>query len=468
MDKYNKLLKNSGIFFIANFGSKVLTFLLVRFYTEVLNTSEYGTIDLLNTTASLAFPIVTLCITEAVLRFSLDDIDHRQTIFSNGLLVTVLGNAAFVLLTPLLMRFEIFSNHIWLLYLLTLTNSLFTVTAHFARGIGESKLFAASGLLHTFFQIGLNLLFLLVFSWGVKGYILASILSNVITMLVVMSWGKLWKYIIPIFDAPYLKQMLMYAMPLIPNAAFWWVMQSSDRYVIAYMLSASENGLYSAANKIPTIISTISTIFFQAWQISSVDEAKSEDKANFYSNVFHMLSMLLLCATSFIMVILQPFYHIFVEASYYSGWQCAPFLMCAMIFSCYSSFLGTNYVAMKKTNGVFATTVAGAVVNVVLNLVLTPVMGIYGTALATVAAFFVTWLVRAVDTRQFVKIQYPLGTFIIPTVLVLAQAVLLTAGVKSMLLQLVFLLVLIFVYRDELLRTLQMLLKGGRKIVGRG
>ena len=54
MNKYNKLLKNSGIFFIANFGSKVLTFLLVRFYTEVLTTSEYGTIDLLNTTARKA------------------------------------------------------------------------------------------------------------------------------------------------------------------------------------------------------------------------------------------------------------------------------------------------------------------------------------------------------------------------------------------------------------------------------
>ena len=39
MGKYNKLAKNTGVFFIANFGSKVLTFLLVRFYTELLRPS---------------------------------------------------------------------------------------------------------------------------------------------------------------------------------------------------------------------------------------------------------------------------------------------------------------------------------------------------------------------------------------------------------------------------------------------
>lgn len=71
MGKYKKLIENSGIFFIANFGSKVITFLLVRFYTEYLTTSEYGVADVITTTVSLAIPIITLCITEAVLRFSI-------------------------------------------------------------------------------------------------------------------------------------------------------------------------------------------------------------------------------------------------------------------------------------------------------------------------------------------------------------------------------------------------------------
>ena len=131
MGKYNKLAKNTGVFFIANFGSKVLTFLLVRFYTELLSPSEYGIIDLLNTTASLAFPLVTLCVMEAVLRFSIDDIDNRGKILTNGLFVTVLGNLAFVLTAPIFSHIDNFADNVVWLYLLTLTNSLFTLFAFF-------------------------------------------------------------------------------------------------------------------------------------------------------------------------------------------------------------------------------------------------------------------------------------------------------------------------------------------------
>ncbi len=74
MNKYHNLAKNTGLFFISNFGSKIVTFLLVRFYTELLTTEEYGTLDIINTTVNLAIPIITLCVTEAVLRFSIDDI----------------------------------------------------------------------------------------------------------------------------------------------------------------------------------------------------------------------------------------------------------------------------------------------------------------------------------------------------------------------------------------------------------
>ena len=43
---YKKLVYNTAIFAIGNFGSKVLTFLIVPLYTYVLTTAEYGVIDL--------------------------------------------------------------------------------------------------------------------------------------------------------------------------------------------------------------------------------------------------------------------------------------------------------------------------------------------------------------------------------------------------------------------------------------
>lgn len=450
MSKYSKLLKNTGIFFVANFGSKVLTFLLVRFYTELLSTEEYGIIDLLNTTASLAFPIITLCVTEAVLRFSIDDNDNRGKILTNGLLVAAIGNVVFVFSAPLFSQIDTFADNVAWIYLLTLSNSVYSIVLHFSRGIGKNKLFAISGVIHTVLQLGLNILFLIVFSWGIKGYLVASVMANTLTACVIFGAGKLHIYIVKHIDRSYLKTMLVYAMPLIPNSIFWWMMQSANRYIIIYMLSPSANGLYAVANKIPTLITTISGIFFQAWQISSVEESKSDQKTQFYTKVFDALSMLLIISTSMLLVILQPLYRLLTEESYYVGWTCVPFLLCAMVYSCYSSFLGTNYVAMKKTNGVFLTTVIGAIINVVLNILLIPVMGLEGTALATLIAFFATWVSRIIGTRHFVDIKYPFGTFWLPSGLILCQAALLTFGVHSIPAQFAFFVVICLLYLREI------------------
>ena len=233
MSKYSKLIKNTSIFFIANFGSKLLAFLLVRFYTEFLSKQEYGIIDLLVTTSSLAFPIVTLCVTEAVLRFSIDDNDNRGKILTNGLLVALIGNLVFVFSAPLFAQIDTFTDNVLWIYLLTLSNSFYSILAHFSRGIGKSKLFAMSGVIHTILQLGLNILFLFAFSYGIRGYLIASVLANVLTALYVFIFGRLHIYIVKELDRKYLKTMLIYAMPLIPNAVFWWMMQSSNRYIIS-------------------------------------------------------------------------------------------------------------------------------------------------------------------------------------------------------------------------------------------
>lgn len=467
MNKYQNLAKNSGLFFIANFGSKIVTFLLVRFYTEVLTTEEYGTLDLINTTVNLAIPIVTLCITEAVLRFSIDDIDNRKKIFSLGLTVGIVGNAVFAFTAPLLYHLDFFKDNLLMLYLLTFANTLYIVCAHFSRGIGKTQIFAIAGFLLTVLQVGLNLLFLLGLNWGVKGYLWALFIANLVTAAFIFYAAKLYKYITWGFDRTFLKGMLKYSLPLMPNSIFWWIMQSSNRYVITLMLSSSDNGLYSVANKIPSIISTISNVFFQAWQLSSVDEAKSEDKDKFYSEIFNLTSLVLICGSSLVMIVLQPVYRILVEESFYIGWQCAPFLMLAMLFSCFSSFFGTNYVAMKKTNGVFVTTLIGAVVNLGLSLVFTYFFGIRGTSLATAIGFGVTAAVRAFDTRKFAKISVKVRSFWLPLVIIIVQSVLLTVGVTSIPLQCVFFAVILVLCHREIINVCRSMIGIGKGFLKR-
>lgn len=70
--KFRYLAKNTLLFTISSFGSKILAFLLVPFYTNILSTEEYGTVDLVTTTSSLLLFVVTLCIADAVMRFAIE------------------------------------------------------------------------------------------------------------------------------------------------------------------------------------------------------------------------------------------------------------------------------------------------------------------------------------------------------------------------------------------------------------
>ena len=85
MGKLKYLSKNIALFSISNFVSKILVFLLVPFYTNVLTTYEYGIADVIQVTLLLLVPMVTLNIGEAALRFGVEEVNNRQSIYLVGI-----------------------------------------------------------------------------------------------------------------------------------------------------------------------------------------------------------------------------------------------------------------------------------------------------------------------------------------------------------------------------------------------
>ena len=72
MNRYQTLAANTALISIGTFGSKLLVFLMVRFYTGYLTPAEYGTADLITQTANLLIPIASLDVAEGVFRFAAD------------------------------------------------------------------------------------------------------------------------------------------------------------------------------------------------------------------------------------------------------------------------------------------------------------------------------------------------------------------------------------------------------------
>ncbi|OIK07993.1 oligosaccharide flippase family protein [Bacillus sp. MUM 13] len=422
MNIYIKLLNNSLIFAIGNLGTKLIVFFLFPLYTYYLTTSELGTVDLLTTTISLLMPIFTLSILDSVLRFVMDKNYDRQAVLINTIIIIFIGFILILFFFPVLIMLLPFDNYIYWFYFLLLVQSIYATLTEYIRSKGMVRLFATSGIINALILLVCNIYLLVLLHQGTFGYLLSLIIANIVSSLFVIITGKVQKeFNVKKINVKLMQEMLLYSIPLIPNSLMWWIMGASDRYIINYFLGLSANGLYAVANKIPSILNIFNSIFFQAWQMSAIEEAKSKDKSIFFSNVFNMLFITMLLTTSLIIAHLKFIIEILVANTYIKSWEYVPFLLLGVVFSSFSSFLGTNYIAAKKTSGVFKTSVIGAIINIIANIILIPLIGINGASIGTMLSFFVIWLLRIKDTKKFVNIKFHLKKLILMLIVILTQ-----------------------------------------------
>ncbi|MBO0472993.1 hypothetical protein IGL98_000828 [Enterococcus sp. DIV0840] len=445
-NKYKKLLGNSAIFAIGNFGSKIISIIFVPIYTYALTTQEYGQIDLLTTTVSLFLPIITLSLYEAVLRFIMDKNSNEKAILSSSVIVISMISLC-ILMVGIITKLDKLLFYFIILLILQAYQSVFS---QFIRGVGKIKIYAFNGILMTFTTVLSNVLLLIYFKLGIDGYMLSLIIANLTSIFYLLIVGKLKKFLsINDFNIPLIKKMLVYSAPLVPNMIMWWLINSSTRYFILYYIGASANGIYAVANKIPALISTVTTIFAQAWQLSAIEEFDAEDKSTFYSNTFSFYYQVLFISASLVFSVLKPVLGKVLQDSYYSSWQIAPILVLAVLYSSFSSFLGTNYIAAKKTRGVFISSVIGAVCSVSLNLILIPLFGLMGAGIASTISFFVMWIIRLYDTKKYIVTKIDWTNFVGNNLILICQIIIMFIFDMWSLLVLEFILVVVLLVMNR-------------------
>ena len=175
MNKYQKLATNTLIFSIGSFGSKILSVLLIRLYSGILSTTEISTTELFTQTANLLIPIATLRISEAVMRFGMDDEYSVEQVYTSGVLTNLLGLIIVFLFLPLLNLLPDFKGTVILMGIYLFTSSFRELNQYFLRSRGLVKLFAVDGILTTLTMLVFNIVFLVYMKLGVTGYILSII-----------------------------------------------------------------------------------------------------------------------------------------------------------------------------------------------------------------------------------------------------------------------------------------------------
>ncbi|TDQ37652.1 lipopolysaccharide biosynthesis protein [Aureibacillus halotolerans] len=428
VNKIQKLMKNSLVFSVGNLGTKLILFFLIPVYTYHLTPSEFGTADLITVTSNLVLPLVTLSVFNGVFRFVMDKQYDKEAVLINSIVIMIAGSILLVMLYPLLNRVLPFGEFTDYFYIIVILQALNTIFMQYIRGCHFVKLYALSGMISSFILFLSNIIFLVVLDLGIDGYLLAYVITLLFGCVFNFFAGNIHRHInFHKIKHKLMKDLLIYSVPLMPNALMWWVMNFSDRYIIAMILGASANGLYAVASKIPSLLNTVHAIFFQAWQMSAIEEFDSEEKDDFFSKIFDYLSTVLMLCTSFIIVHLHFIISILVSSEYIESWKYTPFLLLASLFSAFSAFLGTNYIASKQTNGVFKSSFIGALVNIIITLLLVPIFGVNGAAFATMISFLFIFLLRVIDTKKYVTIHFHVKKlFLMFFVLLLQIAILFT------------------------------------------
>ena len=117
-----------------------------------------------------------------------------------------------------------------------------------------------------------------MFHFGVTGYVLSLGLSDCICTVYLIIKLRLWRYMTRHPSRSLIRKILKYSTPLIPTTVFCWITSVSDRYMISAMLGSEANGIYTVANKLPTmltLLTLLSGVLMQAWQYSAVSKAKN-------------------------------------------------------------------------------------------------------------------------------------------------------------------------------------------------
>lgn len=407
MDRGKYLAKNTALFALGSIGTKVISFFLVPVYTNFLTTIEYGIIDLVMTVSTVIVPIITFNICEAVMRFSLDKGADREKIIDVGILFAFISIILGSLIIPISLFFNSIKDYGVFLYIYCISSGINQIFIYNLRGQEKLLDYAIANIIHTFLIASFNIIFLVILHLQIEGYFTAYILSNSITAIYSFMRGNVKIRIIKIDSrtVELIKNMVKYSIVLVPTSFMWWIMNSSDRIMVSKMLGMSENGIYAISYKVPTLLSTFSVIFNQAWSYSAIRENDSSD-INEYSNlIYNNMVSTLTIMTAFLLFIMKPFLRIYVEKSYYIAWKYTPYLLIGLLFLTLGTFLSTSYTVHKDSKGFLVSGTLGAIVNVILNFILIPVIKVSGAALATGISYFVVYLFRAVHTQKYIKIN---------------------------------------------------------------
>ena len=281
----------------------------------------------------------------------------------------------------------------------------------FVRGLGESVKYTVASFISATTTTILNVIALVILKMGLQGLFVSTLSAQIVTLIYLIFASKCWEYISPKnIHLSIFKSVGTYSIPLIPNNLAWWVVNASDRTIIAHFLTTAANGIYSVANKFPNVFISFYNILNLSWTETVSLHYGDEDRDEFLTETMTSLFKLF-AAACFGIVACMPFvFPIMVNLKYSAAYNQILILMYAMLFRVLVGLYSCVYVAQKNAKKIAYTSISAAIINIAVDLILINKIQVFAASLSTLIAFLSMFIVRYIDVNKTVhmKIRKPI------------------------------------------------------------
>ena len=483
MGAIKKLIGQTAIYGLSSIVGRLFNYLLVPLYTYTLPTNEYGIVTELYSYVALVFALLLYGMETTFFRFSETERDKKRVLSTSS--ISVLISTLLFLILAYTFRLTIAKaigyeqnvNYIvWFIFIIAF-DALSAIPFAYLRQQNKALNFALLKLLNIFISLGLNLFFILYcptvmeageshqlypfvssFFTGthlVQYIFISNLVASAITLLFLL---PIYKYIKMGFDKDLWKKMMPYALPILVVNITGLIPISIDKILLPVLVQGSDQegmqqlGIYGANAKIAVIMMLFIQTFRYAADPFFFSEAKNKNAKQTYARVMHwfvILGSLIFLSSMMFMDIIK----FFVGEKYREGLFVVPVLLMANLMLGIYYNLSFWYKLTNKTHYGAWFSGIGAVIAIVLNIILVPIWGMWGSAWSVFVAYFIPVVLSYVFGKKHYPIPYQLSSLILYPVLVSLLYMVsnyLQFGFSIKMLVMVFFLIFIFLYETKL------------------
>ena len=435
MGEIKKLAKETVIYGTSSIIGRFLNWLLVPLYTRIFLPEEYGIVANLYAYVAFLLILLTYGMETGYFRFSEKSNDHvYSTILLSILTTSVIFVAVVVLFLSQITGFLLTPGfEIFVLMIAIIVSIDAFMAIPFARLRKENKpvKFASIKLLHIGINIGLNIFFLIICrkaaatdpytfpgnfyseNFGIGYIFLSNFIASVGTLLL------LYKEIFSVqlkVDLKLLKRIFLYSFPLLIVGVAGQVNENIEKIIYPFVSTDAmpmyNLGIYSANLKIAVIM----TMFIQAYRYAAdpffFSNAKKIDANMLYAQSMKYFVVLGLGIFIGVVVFIDVI-KFFIDEKYWEGLRIIPMVLIANLMLGIFYNLSVWYKINDKTRFGAYFAIIGAVITVVINLALIPVISYHACAIAKLACYSAMAVLSYIVSRKHYAVQYHLKSIAI-------------------------------------------------------